>query len=86
VKQQAVNWQGCFEALVFSPEHSEELVRLDDALKQLASSMHASRIVEIRFLGVECRRNRRFLGNITKTVKRDWSVAKAWLHGELRRD
>ena len=76
------------EALVFSPEHSEELVRLDDTLEQLAKlDARQSRIVELRFFGgLSVEETADFLGISPKTVKRDWSVAKAWLHGELRRD
>jgi RNA polymerase sigma-70 factor, ECF subfamily len=74
------------EALVFSPERSEELVRLDEALGRL-SQMDArqARIVELRFFGgLSVEETAEFLGVSPKTVKRDWSVAKAWLHGELR--
>jgi RNA polymerase sigma-70 factor (ECF subfamily) len=74
------------EALAFSPEHSEELVRLDEALNRLATlDARQSRIVELRFFGgLTVEETAEFLGISPKTVKRDWSVAKAWLHGELR--
>jgi RNA polymerase sigma factor (TIGR02999 family) len=74
------------EALVFSPEHSEELVRLDEALQRLAKlDARQSRIVELRsFGGLSVEETAEFLGISRKTVKRDWSVAKAWLHAELR--
>src|SRR5262249_50234496 len=40
------------EALVFSPEHSEELLKLDEALERLAKlDARQSRIVELRFFG-----------------------------------
>jgi RNA polymerase sigma-70 factor (ECF subfamily) len=74
------------EALVFSPERSEELVRLDEALGRL-SQMDArqARIVELRFFGgLSVEETAQILEISPKTVKRDWSVAKAWLHGELR--
>jgi len=75
------------EALTFSPEHSEELIRLDEALQRLSRmDPRQSRIVELRFfggLGVE--EAAEVLGISPKTVKRDWAVAKAWLHSELRR-
>ena len=74
------------EALVFSPEHSEELVKLDEALQRLSKlDARQSRIVELRFFGgLSVDETAQFLGISPKTVKRDWSVAKAWLHGELR--
>jgi RNA polymerase sigma-70 factor, ECF subfamily len=74
------------EALAFSPEHSEELVRLDQALERLSKlDARQSRIVELRFFGgLSVEETAEFLGISPKTVKRDWSVAKAWLHAELR--
>lgn len=74
------------EALVFSPEHSEELVKLDEALARLSKlDARQSRIVELRFFGgLSVEETAEFLGISPKTVKRDWAVAKAWLHGELR--
>jgi RNA polymerase sigma-70 factor, ECF subfamily len=75
------------EALAFSREHSEELVKLDEALVRLAKlDARQSHIVELRFFGgLNVEETAEFLGISPKTVKRDWAVAKAWLHGELRR-
>jgi RNA polymerase sigma-70 factor (ECF subfamily) len=75
------------EAIVFAPEHSHELVKLDEALERLAKlDGRQSRIVELRFFGgLSVEETAEFLEISPKTVKRDWSVAKAWLHGELRR-
>jgi RNA polymerase sigma-70 factor, ECF subfamily len=74
------------EALVFSPERSEELVKLDEALERLSKlDARQSRIVELRFFGgLSVEETAEILGISPKTVKRDWSVAKAWLHAELR--
>lgn len=74
------------EALVFSPEHSEELVKLDEALDRLAQlDARQGRVVELRFFaGLSVEEAAESLGVSPKTVKRDWSVAKAWLHAELR--
>lgn len=76
------------EALVFSPGQSAELLRLDEALERLAKfDARQSKIVELRFFGgLSVEETAEFLGISPKTVKRDWSVAKAWLHGELRRN
>lgn len=75
------------EALVFSPERSEELMKLDEALDRLSKlDARQSRIVELRYFGgMSVEETSEVLGVSPKTVKRDWSVAKAWLHGELRR-
>jgi RNA polymerase sigma-70 factor, ECF subfamily len=74
------------EALVFAPAQSAELVRLDEALERLAKlDSRQSRIVELRFFGgMSVEETAEFLKVSPKTVKRDWSLAKAWLHGELR--
>jgi RNA polymerase sigma-70 factor, ECF subfamily len=74
------------EALAFSPEHSEELVRLDEALERLAKlDARQSQIVELRYFGgLSVEDTAEFLGISPKTVKRDWTVAKAWLRAELR--
>jgi RNA polymerase sigma-70 factor (ECF subfamily) len=73
-------------ALVFSPERSEELVRLDEALGRLSTiDPRQSRIVELCLLGgLSVQETSAILGVSPKTVKRDWAVAKAWLHGGLR--
>jgi RNA polymerase sigma-70 factor, ECF subfamily len=76
------------EALVFSPRQSAELVRLDEALERLAKlDPRQSRIVELRFFGgLSVEETAGFLGISPKTVKRDWSMAKAWLRSELRQE
>jgi len=74
------------EAFVFSPEQSSALVELDGALERLAAmDARQARIVELRFFGgLTVEEAGEVLGVSPKTVKRDWSVAKAWLHGELK--
>jgi RNA polymerase sigma-70 factor (ECF subfamily) len=74
------------EDLVFCPERSEELLRLDDALERLSKlDARQSHIVELRFFGgLSVEETAEFLSISPKTVKRDWSVAKAWLHAEMR--
>jgi RNA polymerase sigma factor (TIGR02999 family) len=74
------------EGLVFSPEQSSELLEVDTALHRLAElDPRQSKIVELRFFGgLTVEETAAVLGISPKTVKRDWSVAKAWLHGELK--
>jgi RNA polymerase sigma-70 factor (ECF subfamily) len=74
------------ENLAFAPEQSLELIKLDQALDRLAElDQRQSKIVELRFFGgLSVEETAEFLGISPKTVKRDWSVAKAWLHGELK--
>jgi RNA polymerase sigma-70 factor (ECF subfamily) len=73
--------------LLFSPEKSREMVALDDALKRLeAVSPRQSRVVELRFFGgLEMEDIAKLEGVSLRTVKRDWSVARAWLHHEIAR-
>lgn len=75
------------QAIVYSPERSEELLRLDEALDRLSQlDARQGRIVELRFFGgLSVEETAEVLSVSPKTVKRDWSVAKAWLHGELRK-
>lgn len=74
------------DALVFAPEQSTELVKLDQSLERLAElDPRQSKIVELRFFGgLTVEQTAEVLGISPKTVKRDWSVAKAWLHGDLK--
>jgi RNA polymerase sigma-70 factor (ECF subfamily) len=76
------------DALAFTPEHSEDLLKLDEALDRLSKlDPRQSRIVELRFFGgLSVEETSRFLNVSPITVKRDWAVAKVWLYGELRPD
>ena len=73
------------ETVTFFEERDVDLVALDDALGALAAiDERGSRIVELRFfggLGIE--ETAEVLGVSPATVKRDWSVARAWLRREL---
>jgi RNA polymerase sigma factor (TIGR02999 family) len=68
-----------------SRDSSGELIALDDALKSLEQlSPRQSRVVELRFFGgLSVEETAEVLGTSARTVRRDWSVARAWLHGEL---
>ncbi|MGB2636644.1 MAG: sigma-70 family RNA polymerase sigma factor [Candidatus Acidiferrum sp.] len=74
------------EALAFSPEPAEDLLKLDEALDRLSKlDPRQSRIVELRFFGgLSAEETSKFLGVSPITVKRDWALAKVWLYGELR--
>jgi RNA polymerase sigma factor (TIGR02999 family) len=74
------------EALIFAAEQSSELVKLDQSLERLAKlDPRQSKIVELRFFGgLTVEQTAAVLGISEKTVKRDWSMAKAWLHGDLK--
>ena len=74
------------EALVLSPQNPLALIELDSALEKLSAlDARQAKIVELRFFGgLTVEESAEVLGVSAKTVKRDWSVAKAWLHGELK--
>jgi RNA polymerase sigma factor (TIGR02999 family) len=76
------------EALVFSPEKSSELLAIDEALQRLVKlDPRQSKIVELRFFGgLTVEETARVLDISPITVKRDWSLARAWLYGELQGD
>lgn len=73
------------EALLVSHESSTDLVALDDALKALASlDARQSQVVELRFFGgLSVEETAEVLHVSEGTVRRDWSLARAWLHREL---
>ena len=64
-----------------------DLVALDDALLELGRiDEQQSRIVEFRFFGgLTNEEAAEVLGISLSTVKRDWSVAKAWLSRQIKR-
>jgi len=73
------------EPLLFTEEQSDDLVSLDEALERLAQfDERQSRIVELRFFGgLTVEETAEALGISSKTVKRDWTVARAWLRREV---
>lgn len=76
------------EGLLVTEARSTDLLAINNALDRLAKlDARQAQTVELRFfggLGVE--ETAEVLGISPKTVKRDWSMAKAWLHGELKQD
>ena len=62
-----------------------DLVALDEALTRLAEvDRRKSLVVELRFFGgLSVEEAAEFLKISPRTVKREWSLAQAWLHSEL---
>jgi RNA polymerase sigma factor (TIGR02999 family) len=62
-----------------------DVLALDEALDRLAAKeAHLARVVELRFFsGLDVVETAEVLGSSESTVKRDWQIAKAWLHREL---
>ncbi len=73
------------EAIAMSRERPAELLALDESLTQLGSTdPQQGQIVELRvFAGFTIEQTAEVLGISPATVKRDWSLAKAWLMREI---
>ena len=73
------------EALAISEGQVGFIADLDEALNRLeAIHPQAARVVELRFFGglteEECAK---VLGVSSRTIKRSWMTARAWLFGQL---
>lgn len=68
-----------------APDKGVDLVALDEALTRLAAiDPRQSRIVELRYFSeLSVEETAEVLGVSTRTVKRDWNVAKAWLRQQI---
>jgi len=65
-----------------------DVLALDQALDRLAQvDEQQARVVELRFFsGLSVEETAEVLQISTATVKREWSMAKAWLHREITND
>lgn len=74
------------DAQISPEERAAELVELDAALTELAAvDDRKSRIVELRFFGgLSIDETAEAMGLNSATVRRDWTVAKTWLHHRIR--
>ena len=73
---ESVSWEGSLEV---------DIVALDEALSRLAQlDLRQERVVELRFFaGLSIEETAQVLDISPATVKREWSMAKAWLRNEL---
>lgn len=76
------------DANLTTKEADLDIVALDEALDRLAKiDEQQSRVVELRFFsGLTVEETAEVLKISPATVKRDWSMAKAWLHREVTRN
>jgi RNA polymerase sigma-70 factor, ECF subfamily len=76
------------DALAFISPSDPELIALDDALNALAEKdPRKGQIVELRYFGgLSIEETAEALGISTTTVRREWTMAKAWLRREMRRE
>jgi RNA polymerase sigma factor (TIGR02999 family) len=73
------------QAVTVSPQHSPDLVAVDDALHTLATvDDRKAQVVELRFFGgLTVEETAEVLKISPETVRRDWKLAKVWLLREL---
>lgn len=74
------------EITLVAVDHGDEVLALDDALERLGrmNPRHA-KVVECRFFGgLSIEETAEALGISPATVKREWTLARAWLNRELR--
>jgi len=76
------------DALHLSSPSDSELIALDEALNALArKDPRKSLIVELRYFGgLSIEETAEALGVSSTTVRREWTMAKAWLRREMRRE
>jgi RNA polymerase sigma factor (TIGR02999 family) len=69
-------------------EPAVDLMVLDDALNKLAEvDPRQSRIIELRFFGgLSIEDTAVVLGISPATVKREWKMARVWLHREMNKE
>ena len=74
------------DVYVFSPGRSEEFIALNEALTELSQKdENAAKVVELRFFGgLSAKEIAEVLQLSERSVKRKWTVARAWLHARLR--
>jgi RNA polymerase sigma-70 factor, ECF subfamily len=74
------------EWLAISEERTEEMLAVDEALTRLAElNPRQARVVELRYFGgLSVDQIAAVLKIATRSVKRDWALARVWLFQELR--
>jgi RNA polymerase sigma factor (sigma-70 family) len=82
-KQEKVSFN---EVLLVSPDRTEELLAVNESLSRLEKlDPRQGRVVELRYFGgLTVDEVAEVLGVSSKTVTREWNVARAWLYGDLK--
>jgi RNA polymerase sigma factor (TIGR02999 family) len=73
------------EAMIAGEARSIDVLALDEALTRLAAiDVRQARIVELRYFAqLSVEETAEVTGLSPATVKREWAMARAWLHAEL---
>jgi RNA polymerase sigma factor (TIGR02999 family) len=76
------------ETINLYQEQDDQIVELDEALTRLRNiDSRKSDVVELRYFGgMSVEETAEILGVSCNTVIRDWSMAKAWLYQELKKN
>lgn len=76
------------EALTISAEQNQNLLELDKALSELENfDAQQCRVVELRyFAGLTIEETAEVLKISSATVKREWTIARAWLYQKINGD
>jgi RNA polymerase sigma factor (TIGR02999 family) len=76
------------ESTLMAKSRDLDVIALDQALDRLAQvDEQQAKVVELRFFsGLSVEETAEVLQISTATVKREWSMAKAWLHREITDD
>ena len=76
------------DGIICVDDNGTDLLSVDEALNSLAAiDLQQSRVVELRvFGGLTIEETAEALRVSPRTVKREWSMAKAWLHRQLKTD
>jgi RNA polymerase sigma factor (TIGR02999 family) len=77
-----------WEPAAFADNDVDRVLAIDEALEKLAQwDARQAKVVELRyFAGFDVVETAEILGVSEKTVKRDWSMARAWLQTQLGAD
>ncbi|MEO7142022.1 MAG: ECF-type sigma factor [Bryobacteraceae bacterium] len=69
------------DVAIYSDNHAQEILMIDEALSKLRSwDARQARVVELRYFGgLSVEETAKSLGVAERTVKRDWTLARAWL-------
>jgi len=73
------------DAVASTEDHAIDTLALNDLLDRLeALSPRQARVVELRYFGgLDCEEVAHLLKVSSKTVKRDWKMARSWLRIQL---
>ncbi|MHC4067216.1 MAG: ECF-type sigma factor [Planctomycetota bacterium] len=76
------------QAVTSYDDRSIDLVALDEILERLkATDPRMTRIIDLRFFGgLSEEATAQALGVSARTVRREWRIARAWLHSQLHKE